>query len=52
MTLEEFKKHFKNKNVNDERIKEIRDYLYAISREIVLNNLNEYEKQIKEKGVK
>jgi hypothetical protein len=42
------KKYLQNKNITDERIKEIRDYLYAISREIAVNNLNKYEASVKE----
>jgi len=52
MTLEECKKHLKNKNITDKRIEEIRDYLYAISREIIVSNLNKYEKQVREKNTK
>lgn len=52
MTLEECKERLLNKNITDERIKEIRDYLYAISTEIVLNNLSEYEQGVRENNKK
>ena len=42
------KQYLKDKNITDERIKEIRDYLYAIAREITINNLNKYENSVKE----
>lgn len=42
------KQYLQNKNITDERIKEIRDYLYAIAREITVNNLNKYEASVKE----
>ena len=47
LTLEDCKKHLQNKNLNNKRIEEIRDYLYAISKEIVKNNIASYKKEIK-----
>jgi hypothetical protein len=41
------KQYLQNKNITDERIKEIRDYLYAIAREIAVNNLDKYEASVK-----
>ncbi len=42
------KTFLQNKNITDERIKEIRDYLYAIAKEIAVKNMNDYEKNVRE----
>ena len=47
LDLETCKKYLKDKNMSDERIKVIRDFLYAISREIISNNIIKYEKTVK-----
>ncbi len=39
LSVERCKKYLEGKNVTDKRAEEIRDYLYAISREIIKNNI-------------
>jgi hypothetical protein len=42
--LETCKMYLEKKDLTDKRIAEIRDYLYAISREIIRNSLSEHKK--------
>lgn len=46
LTLEECKKYLKEKDISDERITEIRDFLYAVARESVIRNISKYEQQV------
>ena len=48
LTLEECRKHLKDKEVSDERMEEIRAYLYALVEDIVVNNIKTYESQTRE----
>lgn len=50
LSVEECKKHLKDINLSDERIKDIRDYLYALSRETIKNNIDTYEASVRRKS--
>lgn len=43
VSIETCKKYLEKKNLTDKRIEEIRDYLYAISKEVIKNNIDNYE---------
>lgn len=47
LTLAECRKYIKNEDISDERLLEIRDFLYAISNEIAVNCLNKFEHKVK-----
>jgi hypothetical protein len=46
LSIKECEKYLVGKNLNEKRLEEIRDYLYAISKEIVRNNIDNYKKKI------
>ena len=48
ITIEQCRKFLASEDLPDERIKEIRDYLYALSKEIIRNNIQNYEKNVRE----
>ncbi|MEN9337795.1 MAG: hypothetical protein RIQ41_109 [Candidatus Parcubacteria bacterium] len=49
ITTEVCKTYLDKKGLTDQRIEEIRDYLYAISREIARNSVNDYKQSLKKK---
>jgi ATP-dependent Zn protease len=46
LTIQECRKYLK-KDLSDKRIEEIRDYLYALSKEVIRKNVDDYEKSLK-----
>jgi len=48
LTLEECKKYLKDKEVSDERMEEIRTYLYALVKDVVTKNIKAYEIKTRE----
>lgn len=47
LTLEDCRKYIKNKDISDERLLQIRDFLYAISKEVAINHINKFESDVK-----
>lgn len=46
LSVKECRKFLSDIDLDDKEIEEIRDYLYALIREIVRNNLEKYEKDV------
>ena len=44
ITTEECRKYLKDKNLSDARIEQVRDYLYALAKEIANKNIEHFEK--------
>ena len=45
LTIEQCRKHILDIELDDEKIQKIRDYLYALSLEIIRKSIVEYERQ-------
>jgi hypothetical protein len=46
LSIEKCESYFLSKNLDRKRVEQIRDYLYAIGREIIKTEIKNYEKQI------
>jgi hypothetical protein len=46
LTIQECRKYLK-KDIPDKRVEEIRDYLYALNKEIIRKNVDDYEKSLR-----
>jgi hypothetical protein len=46
LTIQECRKYLKV-DISDKRVEEIRDYLYALSKEIIRKNVDDYEKSLR-----
>lgn len=46
LTIQECRKYL-NKDISDKRVEEIRDYLYALSKEIIRKNVDDYENSLR-----
>lgn len=46
LTIQECRKYLKV-DISDKRVEEIRDYLYALSKEIIRKNVDDYEKGLR-----
>lgn len=47
ITVAECRKYLKDTKLSDARIEQIRDYLYALGREIIKKNIQKYERDIR-----
>lgn len=47
VSLEQCESLLEVKKLDKKRIEEIRDYLYAISREVIRNNISDYEQSLR-----
>lgn len=48
LKTKECKKYLLEKNLDDSKVEYIRNYLYAIAKEIIRKNIEDYESNIKE----
>lgn len=46
LTIQECRKYL-NKDISDKRVEEIRDHLYALSKEIIRKNVDDYENSLR-----
>ena len=46
LTIEECRKYLK-KDISDKKVEEMRDYLYALSKEVIRKNVDEYESSLR-----
>ena len=46
LTIEECRKYLK-KDISDKKGEEMRDYLYALSKEVIRKNVDEYESSLR-----
>ena len=48
LTIEECRKLLKLEDISEIRVKIIRDYLYALCKELIKTNIDNYEKDVRE----
>lgn len=46
LTIEECRKYLK-RDIPDKKVEEMRDYLYALSKEVIRKNVDEYESSLR-----
>jgi hypothetical protein len=43
LSVEKCKEYIPNRDINDRKIKEIRNYIYSLTKEIICKNIKTYE---------